>query len=58
MSVSKKDLRSICVLLNLPKGTKDEMIAFVSNEMLDIIRDSASDIADLVENDDNVEIID
>ena len=35
-----------------------KMVASVLDEMLDIIRDSASDIADLIDNDDNIEIID
>ena len=58
MSVSKKDLGSMHVLLNLQNGTKDEIITSVSNKMLEIIRDSASDIADLIDNDDNIEIMD
>ena len=56
MSISKRDLGDLCVSLNLPKGTKDEMIESVSNDMLDIMRDSTSDIVELIENEDNIEM--
>ena len=35
-----------------------KLMASASEKMLDVIRDSASDIVDLIENDVNVEIID
>ena len=35
-----------------------KMIAYVSDDMLDVTSDSASDIVDLIDNDDNIEIID
>ena len=56
MSVSKRDLGDLCASLNLPKGTKDEMIESVSNDMLDIMRDSTSDIVELIDNEDNIEM--
>ena len=57
MSISKRDLGSMCMSLNLPKETKDEMIASVSDIMLDIVRDSTSYIIELIENDDNIKTI-
>lgn len=42
--------------LNLPKGLKDEMIESVSNDMFDIMRDSTSDIVELIDDEDNIEI--
>ena len=57
MSVSKRELCNLCASLNLPKGTKDEMIESVSHDMLDIMRDSTSDIVELIDNEDDIEMI-
>ena len=48
-----------CILHGLPLSlvTKDEMIASVSDIMLDIVRDSTSHIIELIENDNNIKTI-
>ena len=45
------------MLLNVPKGLKDEMIISISDVMLDIMRDSRSDIIELIDSNNNIEII-
>ena len=57
MSVSKRDLRNLSISLNVPKESKDEMIVSISDVMLDIMRYSTSDIVELIDSDDNIEII-
>ena len=57
MTLIKPKLIGLCMLLNLPLGSKDDMIASVSDVMLDIVTDTAYDMVEVIDNSNNVETI-